>query len=280
MREAQTFKTGIYELLFPNGKVYIGQSQVDVEKEMRETLKTPGQRRALANAINKYGADSVVATVISRCPPEECNDAERAFIDMRGSLVPHGYNLLTGGKNGGRPSEEALKRMRESKKGMYRGKNNPFYGKKHSKEARARISMARKGKTLSAETRAKISAKGKGRKVSEETRARIGRARKGRKHSAETKAKMSGKNNHFYGKKHSEATRKKMRDKRKGKKPNLGKKHSAETREKIGAANKGKNNPFYGKKHSEEARKKMSEGQKRRRQREAEARQRSKSKEQ
>jgi len=100
-----------------------------------------------------------------------------------------------------------------SNNGMYgkTGAKNPFYGKKHSKEALIKMSIAHKGKTLSEEHKKKLS-----------------ESRKGKPKSEEWKSKMRGKNN-----------------------PNFGKPMSAEQKIKLSIAHKGKcagkNNPRYGK---------------------------------
>jgi len=68
------------------------------------------------------------------------------------------------------------------------GEKNGFYGKKHSKETKEKLSKSRKGSKFSEEVKAKMS----------ESR--------------------SGKNNSFYGKKHSEETKAKMKANREKKK--------------------------------------------------------------
>ena len=63
----------------------------------------------------------------------------------------------------------------------------------------------------------------------------------GRKHTDVTIQKLSGDNNHFYGKTHSEETKEKISKSNKGKIAwNKGKPLSEETKEKISKSNKGK----------------------------------------
>lgn len=76
--------------------------------------------------------------------------------------------------------EEAKIAMSSAKSKLYKGENNPNYGKHLSKEAKKKISKANKG-----------------RKCSESTKKKISDANK-------------GENNFFYGKYHSEETKKKM----------------------------------------------------------------------
>lgn len=126
------------------------------------------------------------------------------------------------------------------------GKNNPMFGKTHSKKARQKISEA--AKNISSKTRHKMSI------------AKIGKNSPmfGKTHSEKTKKKLSevgkkrvGDNNPFFGKTHSEETKQKLSEAQKGKVL------SKETRQKLSEAGKGKT-------HSEETKRKMSEAQKKR----------------
>ena len=71
------------------------------------------------------------------------------------------------------------------------GKNNPFYGKKHSKESRKKISIAGKGKIVSEIQRKKQSERQKGTKRSKETKEKISKANKCKPKSEEQKKKQS-----------------------------------------------------------------------------------------
>jgi len=123
------------------------------------------------------------------------------------------------------------------------GKNNGFYGKKHTKESLKKISEASLNR--SAETLKKIRESQKGEKgywfgknLSEETKKKQSEAATGRKHSAESKKKMSesqnGDKNAMYGRKHSPEAKKKMSE------TATGRKMPAETRKKISETKKGK----------------------------------------
>ena len=119
----------------------------------------------------------------------------------------------------------------------FSGKNNPFYGKKHTKEALKKISEAVKGRKHTEEAKKKISEGNKGNtntlgfKHTKETRKKMSEAKKGvkfteehkknltlaqmgRTYTPETLKKMSesqsGDKNHMYGRKHSPETLKKM----------------------------------------------------------------------
>lgn len=114
-------------------------------------------------------------------------------------------------------------KMSKEQKKNASGENNPWYGMKHTKESRKKISEAQRGE--------KNNNWGK-----------------------------KGKDAPFYGKKHSEETKIKMSETREGENhPMYGKTHSKESKKKMSLALSGENNPNYGKKHSTESRKKMSE---------------------
>ena len=92
-------------------------------------------------------------------------------------------------------------------------------GKRHTEEARRKMSEARKGKHLSEEHKKKIGEAQKGKKLSAETRRKLAESAKGKKMSEEARRKMSesakGNKNHL-GKKHTDETRNKMSIVRKG----------------------------------------------------------------
>jgi len=90
-----------------------------------------------------------------------------------------------------RPSDAVRQKMRENSPHLS-GSQHPMWGKKHTAEARAKMSAAQKGRTHS-----------------EETKRRIGDASRGKKHSREhiEKCRLAR-----LGKRLSEETRQKMRD--------------------------------------------------------------------
>jgi len=113
------------------------------------------------------------------------------------------------------------KRFIDTGESMHSGINNPFYGKHHTNEVRARLRSINLGKQPSSETRLKMS------------------------------IALSGENNPMYGKYHSQESKEKNRL------SNLGKHHhSKELREKMSF--KGENHPMFGKHQTKEAKDKMS----------------------
>lgn len=78
------------------------------------------------------------------------------------------------------------------------GINNPFYGKKHSEEAKNKMRLARLGKKLSEETKRKLIESRLGKSHSEETKRKMSEAHRGEKHC-------------FFGRHHTKETKDKIR---------------------------------------------------------------------
>lgn len=167
-----------------NGKEYVGLTKRTLvsrwKQHINESLnegsweyKTP-----LGNAIKKYGKDSFEISILKECNSiSELKEEEKRFIVERKSLSKYGgYNLTEGGDGrlGYRLSEETKNKIRsgnlgkkmskESKEKMSIaakirtvGKPSPMEGKKHTEEARIKISVAGKGRIHSEKTRKKRS---------------------------------------------------------------------------------------------------------------------------
>jgi len=98
---------------------------------------------------------------------------------------------------------------------LFRGENNPFYGKKHSEETKQKLREARvrqverQGDTMTAEAREKLSVAAKGRILTDDHKAKIGQANKGKKRSNHYIQNMK---NRMTGKIKSDSTIQKLRD--------------------------------------------------------------------
>ncbi|MDO4778521.1 MAG: GIY-YIG nuclease family protein [Tissierellia bacterium] len=145
-----------------NGKVYIGQTIQTFQARMSEHRKKARNNAnfPLYNAINKYGLKSFSFEVLDTAnSQQELDEKEIAYIKKYNSLYPNGYNLTKGGAGtfDYKHKEETKMLMSKLKEGMYIGKNNPFYGKNHSKEQIEKWKKERKGTKLSEEHKRKIS---------------------------------------------------------------------------------------------------------------------------
>lgn len=226
-----------------NGKIYIGQS-TQLGDKIKYYL---GSGKLLLKAINKYGRENFTKEIIEFVNnQEELNEKERYWIDFYKSKEPSiGYNLMDGGHQGGKHSEESKQKMSKSRK----GEKNYMFGKTHSDKAKKIISDKAKerysediskhpmfNKTHTLKTKEKMSknhyecskennpmhgktvldvwiekhgedvAKDMWRQRNEKL-ANTNKGKKNKEHSI----RMKGKNNHFYGKIHSEESKEKIR---------------------------------------------------------------------
>ena len=154
-----------------NGKVYIGQTVQTLRKRRNGHLADskrdrPGRAKSkIGRAINKYGIDSFSFEVLSAADTQaQLKYLEQHYITEYDSMNDSvGYNLLSGGHQNGRHSEETKRKIRES------GRKNAaryWLGKHHSAESNAKRSETLKGKPCPArahsytdEQRAALSAK-------------------------------------------------------------------------------------------------------------------------
>lgn len=126
-----------------NGKKYVGQTVNKLEVRFQEHCrKNVG---AIGKAIKKYGKDNFNIEVIdSALLIDDLNAKEDYWVKSLNTLVPNGYNLCYGGGNtlGYRHREESRRMMSLTKRlsDKMKGKNNHFYGKKHTEETRQKMS--------------------------------------------------------------------------------------------------------------------------------------------
>ena len=159
-----------------NGKVYIGQT-IDtfkrryhskggntlIERMYNTYIYNKNNNKSyndhLLNSIEKYGFNNfdVVDIFDIAFSREELDIKEKSWISIYKSTdKKYGYNILEGGTVGYTYTEEVKSKMKEAKEGIYFGKDNPFYGKHHSEEQKAKWSKQRKGRKLSEEWKKNI----------------------------------------------------------------------------------------------------------------------------
>lgn len=100
-----------------DGKIYIGQTTKPPKDRWRAHCYKNSTCRYLKHAIQYYGKNNFEFEVIA-CTTniEDLNYLEKYFIELYQCLAPHGYNLLTGGKNY-RASEVTKRKMSRTRKG-------------------------------------------------------------------------------------------------------------------------------------------------------------------
>lgn len=208
-----------------NNKKYIGKRSCSCPIEQDNYM---GSGIALKQAQKKYGIDNFTKHILLVCDTEEqAYIEEEKAIELSGADVnPQYYNIARGGfggTNGINISKETRRKLSELRK----GKKHPLYGKKHSEEAKLKMSIIKKQMFIGENN----PFYGKRHKL--DTIYKISNSRKG---------KYKGEVHHNYGKQLSEETKEKLREKLSGENsPNYGKKYCEEHRKNISNGRKGKN---------------------------------------
>jgi group I intron endonuclease len=149
-------KTGIYCWTnIVNGKKYVGQS-VNIDCRKREYLNNHFPNEHFKNAWNKYDKESFKHEILIECDEKDLDKYESTYMNLfKTRDRKFGYNKKEAGSHG-RFHEETKKKMsiahlgkktwNTGTKGIMKstsasftsetstGKNNKFYGKKHSIE--------------------------------------------------------------------------------------------------------------------------------------------------
>lgn len=77
----------IYRLVFPCGKMYVGQAvKKDVRKRWHLHRVRANKCWAVANAIRKYGLRNVEKDVLVKVPDDLLDHYEVKFVDLLGTL--------------------------------------------------------------------------------------------------------------------------------------------------------------------------------------------------
>ena len=136
-----------------NHMKYIGQS-VNIRKRWQEHRRDLNKglhhNDNLQNAWNLYGSHSFLFTVLELCDKESLDELEKRWVATFDTMDrKHGYNIGTpGGCCMLRRHHTLASRMKMSKwrKLHTIGKDNGFYGKKHTKSTLDKISKKLKGR--------------------------------------------------------------------------------------------------------------------------------------
>jgi group I intron endonuclease len=265
---------GIYKILSPSNKIYIGQS-IDVlfRFDSYSKLLRCEKQHKLYSSLLKYGPDSHTFEIIKECQVHELNYYERHYQEYYDVLGEYGLNLRytrTDEKSGTR-SEETRKKISQALKGNKNG-----LGSKRSLETKKKMSESRKGKKNGpAWNKGLITSKAR---LEKEERIRNKKIELGDNYNKyilgikfkKIKNKIKIKLKSLGIKKakkitHGEDYRLKLSNSAKKKyengyiNPRKGVKLSEETKKKMSDAQKGEKNHMFGKKQSEETKRKKSE---------------------
>ena len=192
----------LYELTFPNGKKYVGQTvrSMDIRFRQHRSSAETGSPLAVHCAWRKHGEPSV-AVLGEYDDADTLHAAEVKAIADRGTLSPHGYNLGFGGETAPSKNPDVAKKISERTK----GRKAPMTGEERSvvtaalwqtDEYRKAQTDAQKARWADADAKAAQSQrlkaawakrKAEGWQMPEETKAKMRK----REFSAETRAKMS-----------------------------------------------------------------------------------------
>ena len=92
---------GIYKIINPKNKVYIGQSvDIDERKKQYKYLSKNSLGRKILNSLKKYGWENHTFDVIEECKVEELDDKEIFYGGKYNSLGKEGLNLKLGAGRG------------------------------------------------------------------------------------------------------------------------------------------------------------------------------------
>jgi group I intron endonuclease len=161
-----------------SGRSYIGQTIQDPNRRRLEHIaasRHSPKSYHFHNAINKYGIEAFTFEVISQASSiDELNLLEAKFIEEFDS-INNGFNIRSGGGNKTH-NADSLARMSEAQKaaharrsaegkdgGWTRADGGGMQGKKHSNEAKQKMSKAAKGRIITADALTKMSAAKKNR---------------------------------------------------------------------------------------------------------------------
>jgi group I intron endonuclease len=137
-----------------DGRMYIGQSVNPAQRAKRHFWKN-NKCIKLGNAIQCHGLDSFSFSVLYWCKDKaDANEVEELLIDL-GDTRTNGYNIAPGGYGTGA------------------GQDNPFFGKRHTEETKARLSDSKRGKPMAATAREKIADANRNRTMSEATKEKL-----------------------------------------------------------------------------------------------------------
>ena len=181
-------KIGIYKIVNPLNKVYIGKSS-NIEKRFDNymVLNCKNQNK-LYNSLKKYGWENHTFEIIEECEIEDLNCRERYRQDFYDVLGKKGLNLLLQECNDSQQvvSEETKQKI-----------SNTLKGRVYTESHRSNIGNGNRGKKRTEETKKKMSDSKKGKKrcvecssLSDIHKNKIRESLKGRPHTEERIAKI------------------------------------------------------------------------------------------
>lgn len=214
---------GIYQIInLVNGKIYVGSAKNLARRQRQhwhELRYNKHQNRYLQNSWNKHKEENFNFEVLQTVKdPKSLISCEQFFMDrLCCTDRKYGYNISPSAQ-----SNLGFKQSNSAKKKL----SKAHTGKKLSDEHRKNITKALMGNKYLL-----------GRKMPKDTKDKISNSLKKTLDNPtvrkEMSVRMSGKNNHFYGKKLSKEHKLKLSE------AHIGMKYSEETKKKVSLANQG-----------------------------------------
>jgi hypothetical protein len=141
---------GIYKIISPSGKIYIGQSQNILSNRLNHYINgNCSTQTKLYNSLKKYGFENHIFEIIEECSLEQLNEREIYWGLFYNVLNPKtGLNLKLGEKRG-MYSEESKNKMSKSSLGKSKSQKHKIniskarLGMKFSKEHTDNMSLSR-----------------------------------------------------------------------------------------------------------------------------------------
>ena len=148
-----------------NTKIYIGQTNKQLSERIYGHFADSKRNRTtkIARAIKKYGFDNFNFEIIdSALSQEELNKLEKKYIELfKSNINEYGYNLLSGGNQGGKHSDETKlkisKKLKENPNKYWLGKSQSIESNKKRKESMKGVSCPQRGRKYSEEEKKIIS---------------------------------------------------------------------------------------------------------------------------
>jgi group I intron endonuclease len=112
---------GIYKIINPKGKTYIGQSTNIKNRKYYYASNKCDKQPKLYNSIQKYGWEQHIFEIIEECGLEQLNEREIYWGSHYGVLGENGLNLRLGNGRGA-CSEETKQKQRIAKLGIKQSK--------------------------------------------------------------------------------------------------------------------------------------------------------------
>jgi group I intron endonuclease len=132
---------------------YIGQTIQYLEERWRQHKGSKSNCRYLKHAFQKYGIENFEFKLICICFDSDLNRFEIEYIKKYNSIVPNGYNLKSGGENGGKQNEETKLKISETlKNSLCTSRIEGKLGRPHTEETKYKLSIIKRNKTHKIET--------------------------------------------------------------------------------------------------------------------------------